>query len=58
MSVNIDEIVERHLSEDKMKKKKEKSFVDKIRKPTAPPTIPHKDKNRYSRKSKHKMSEE
>ena len=47
----IDDIVERHLDE---KKEKKPSPVDKIRKPTAPPTQPHKDKNRYSRKEKHK----
>ncbi len=52
----IDDIVERHLTEKKNKGKK-KSAVDKIRKPTAPPTKPHKDKNKYTRKKKHKNQE-
>lgn len=47
----IDELVEKYLNE---KKVKSSSVVDKIRKPTAPPTKPHKDKNKYSRKNKHK----
>lgn len=34
--------------------KKQKSAVDKIRKPTAPPTKAHADKNKYNRKEKHK----
>jgi len=31
-----------------------KKVVDLIRKPLAPPTKPHKDKNQYTRKQKHK----
>jgi len=43
------------LPEKKIKEaKKEKSAVDKIRKPTAPPTKAHADKNKYNRKVKHK----
>ena len=34
--------------------KKVKSTYQKIRKPVAKPTIPFKDKNKYSRKRKHK----
>lgn len=30
----------------------------RIRKPTAKPTIPHKDKNKYTRKEKHSKQEE
>lgn len=37
-----------------MEKKKEKTTYDKIRKPTAPPSEAHKDKNKYDRKEKHK----
>jgi len=37
-----------------MAKKKKKSIVEQIRKPIAPPTIPHDDKNKYNRKEKHK----
>lgn len=40
----------------KDKNMKKKTSTDHIRKPTAPPTIPHKDKNRYTRKKKHKKS--
>ena len=36
------------------KKKKDKSIVDRIRKPTAPPSKDHGDKNKYDRKEKHK----
>lgn len=28
--------------------------MDSVRKPIAPPTKPHKDKSKYSRKEKHK----
>jgi|LGOV01.1.fsa_nt_gb hypothetical protein len=38
----------------KTKKSATKSPYDKIRKPTAPPTIPHKDKKKYKRLPKHK----
>ena len=38
-------------------KKKDKTPFDKIRKPTAPPTKWH-DKDKYSRKEKHKKSYE
>lgn len=37
---------------------KEKSVVDKIRKPVAPPTKAHADKNKYTRKTKHKAEVE
>ena len=39
------------------KDKKEKRIDEMIRKPIAPPTIRHKDKNKYSRKKKHKNKE-
>jgi hypothetical protein len=38
--------------EKKKKKKTGKELAGRI--PTAPPTEKHKDKNRYSRKEKHK----
>lgn len=41
-----------------MDNKKIKDLHEKIRKPIAPPTVPHKDKNRYSRKQKHKKNSE
>ena len=40
------------------KKKKNKSIVDQIRKPTAPPTQSHGDKNKYERREKHKKTPE
>ena len=49
----IDELVDRYLSE---KKEKKSTPFDKIRKPIAPPTKKHDDKNKYSRKEKHKKS--
>lgn len=52
----IDDIVDKYLKEKKGKK--EKSAYEKVRKPTAPPTKPHKDKNKYSRKEKHKGQKE
>ena len=41
--------------DSKIKIKKED--LPKIRKPLAPPTKPHKDKSKYSRKLKHKKEE-
>lgn len=37
-----------------MKKKPQKSIVDSIRKPTAPPSKNHGDKSKYTRTVKHK----
>jgi hypothetical protein len=48
----IDELVEKYLIK---KGKKERKPVDKIRKPTAPPSERHGD-DKYSRKEKHKVS--
>lgn len=45
----IDELVEKYMKKDKKDK-----LVDRIRKPTAPPTQPHKDKSKYKRTPKHK----
>jgi len=41
-----------------LKKKKEKSIDEMIRKPIAPPTKPYKDKSKYDRKKKHKDKED
>ncbi len=40
-----------------MKKKSQKSIVDRIRKPVAPPTQHHGDKSKYNRTEKHKNKE-
>lgn len=48
----IDELVEEYLKE---KKKKEKTPLDKVRKPTAPPTKKFKDKSKYDRKKEKKV---
>ena len=39
-------------------KDKKMDIYKRIRKPTAKPTIPHKDKNKYTRKEKHSKQEE
>lgn len=46
--------IEYMLEKLKIPKEDVMSIYDRIRKPTAPATIPHKDKNKYSRKEKHK----
>ena len=49
--MSIDEIVEKYIGK---KGEKKKSAMDKIRKPTAPPTQNHGDDKKYDRKDKHK----
>ena len=50
--MDITEKIAEYLGEKK--DKKEKSAVDKLRKPTAPPSKTFKDKSKYDRKDKHK----
>jgi len=50
----IDSIVEKYIKKDK----KKKSPMDKVRIPVAPPSKSFKDKNKYTRKEKHKKDEE
>ena len=60
----INELVDKHINEKKKpmrqksikKKKEDKTVVDKIRKPMAPPSKSMGDKSKYDRKQKHKKS--
>ena len=46
--------IEYMLEKLKLPKEDAMSVYDRIRKPTAPPTKNHGDKNKYNRKEKHK----